>query len=143
MTSSPFPLAGPTSPSATASTSKSASAEDVSGLSGLSADDFMTLLIAQLQNQDPSEPVSNETLLDQIATMRSLQADVELEATLEGKAGAADLSTAASFLGKDVRGFIGAEEVTGLVSRAYLADGDAYVEVGGKQLPLGGISEVS
>jgi len=103
----------------------------------------MTLLIAQLQNQDPSEPVSNETLLDQIATMRSLQADVELEATLEGKAGAADLSTAASFLGKDVRGFIGAEEVTGLVSRAYLADGDAYVEVGGKQLPLGGISEVS
>ncbi len=132
-----FPLAGP-SPAAAAP-----AAENTSGLSNLSADDFMTLLIAQLQNQDPSEPVSNETLLDQVATMRALQADVELEATLEGQAGAADLSTAASFLGKEVRGFVGASEVTGTVTRAYLAGGDAFVDVGGSRLPLHSISEVS
>ncbi|NNJ26989.1 flagellar hook capping FlgD N-terminal domain-containing protein [Alienimonas chondri] len=118
-------------------------AEDTSGLSNLTADDFMTLLIAQLQNQDPSEPVSNEALLDQVATMRALQADIELEATLEGNAGAADLSTAASFLGKEVRGFIGASEVTGTVSRAYLADGEAFVDVDGSRLPLTSISEVA
>ncbi|QDT17635.1 flagellar hook capping FlgD N-terminal domain-containing protein [Alienimonas californiensis] len=117
--------------------------ENASGLSGLNADDFMTLMIAQLQNQDPSEPVSNETLLDQIATMRSLQADVELEQTLKKNAGAADLSTAASFLGKEIRGFNGGKEVAGTVTRAYLADGDAFVDVGGVQLSLGSITEVA
>jgi flagellar basal-body rod modification protein FlgD len=132
-----FPLIGPTAAASTAP------AADESGLSNLSADDFMTLLIAQLQNQDPSEPVSNETLLDQVATMRSLQADVELEATLEANAGAEDLSTAASFLGKEVRGFVGAKEVTGTVTRAYLAEGDAYVDVDGARLSLGGITEVA
>ena len=114
-----------------------------SGLSALTADDFMTLLIAQLQNQDPSEPVSNENLLDQLATMRALQADVELEAVLEGNAGAADLSTAAGFLGKEVRGFLNSEEVAGVAERAFLADGAAYLEVGGTRLPLAAVSEVA
>ncbi|MEM9702358.1 MAG: hypothetical protein AAF907_07935, partial [Planctomycetota bacterium] len=95
------------------------------------------------QNQDPTAPTSNEALLDQIATMRALQADVELEATLEGGAGAADLSTAASFLGKQVRGFDDSTEVTGTVTRAYLVDGEAFVDVDGSRLPLSSVTEVA
>ena len=135
-----FPLAA--GPARTASPARAATA-DTSGLSNLTADDFMTLLIAQLQNQDPSEPVSNEALLDQVATMRALQADVELESTLRGDAGAADLSTAASFLGKQVRGFAGAAEVTGTATRAYLADGAAFLDVDGVRLSLADVSEVA
>ena len=120
-----------------------AASESEAGIAGLTADDFMTLLIAQLQNQDPSAPVSNETLLDQVATMRALQADLELESTLESSAGTADLATAAAFLGKTVRGFAGAVEVTGEATRAYLADGVAYVEVGGEALPLSDVEEVA
>ncbi|MFH5803819.1 flagellar hook assembly protein FlgD [Alienimonas sp. DA493] len=137
MNETAFPLIGAT-PTFTSDVK-----EADSGLSSLKAEDFMKLLIAQLQNQDPSEPVSNETLLDQIATMRSLQADVELEETLQNNAGAADLSTAASFLGKEVRGFNAGVEVTGTVTRAYLADGDAFVDVDGTQLPLGSVTEVA
>ena len=132
-----FPLAAP-SPAAAP-----AGAADGGGLSNLGADDFMTLLIAQLQNQDPGEPVSNETLLDQVATMRGLQADVELEETLRNNAGAADLATAASFLGRDVRGADGTRVITGVASRAYLDGGAAYLEVGGAALPLGAVSEVA
>ena len=131
-----FPLAAPAPNAAPV-------AANEGGLSNLTADDFMTLLIAQLQNQDPSEPVSNETLLDQIATMRGLQADVELEETLRGNAGAADLATAASFLGKDVRGADGGRVITGVVDRAYLDGGAAYLDVGGEALPLSSISEVA
>ena len=134
-----FPLIGPSA----AAAAPTAASEATSGLSNLSADDFMTLLIAQLQNQDPSEPVSNETLLDQLATMRALQADVELESTLQGNAGAADLSTAASFLGKEVRGFAGSTEVIGTATRAYLAGGETFLDVGGSRLPLNSISEVA
>lgn len=133
-----FPLISPS----TAATASAKSEAEV-GIAGLTADDFMKLLIAQLQNQDPSEPVSNETLLDQLATMRSLQADVELEESLKGNAGAADLATAASYLGKEVRGFVNSQEMSGSVTRAYLADGEAFVEVGGAQMPLGAISEVA
>ena len=112
------------------------------GIAGLTADDFMTLLIAQLQNQDPSEPVSNEVLLDQVATMRGLQADIELENTLAAGAGAADLATAASFLGKSVRGGDG-RVVEGVADRAYLDAGVAYLDVGGDAVPLNSISEVA
>ena len=36
-------------------------------------DEFMTLLIAQLQNQDPLEPVSNEDFVAQLATFSNLE----------------------------------------------------------------------
>ena len=75
--------------------------------------------------------------------MRGLQADVELEETLRGNAGAADLATAASFLGKDVRGAEGGRVITGVVGRAYLDGGAAFLDVGGDALPLASISEVA
>lgn len=134
-----FPLLNATPASPTVSTA----GENASGISDLSADDFMTLLVAQLQNQDPSEPTSNEEILNQVATMRALQADVELEETLQANAGVADLSTAASFLGKEVRGFDGGTEVTGTVTRAYLTDGETFVDVGSARLPLNSIAEVA
>jgi flagellar basal-body rod modification protein FlgD len=42
------------------------------GFNSLTADDFLTLLIAQLQNQDPTEPVDNAEILNQLATMQGL-----------------------------------------------------------------------
>ena len=115
------------------------------GIGGLDAEDFMTLLIAQLQNQDPSEPVSNEALLDQVATMRALQADVELEQTLRAGAGVSDLATASDFLGRTVRGTSGpgGGAVTGVAQSAYLRGGSAYLTVDGAAVPLNSISEVA
>ena len=48
------------------------------GFGALRSEDFLSLMIAELQNQDPLQPASNEELMQQIATIR----DMELSVTL-------------------------------------------------------------
>ena len=42
-----------------------------SSLAGIGQDQFLKLLIAQLQNQDPLEPVDNQAFIKQLATRHS------------------------------------------------------------------------
>ena len=41
--------------------------------SDINKDEFLTLLVAQLQNQDPMNPVDNQQFLAQLATFSSLE----------------------------------------------------------------------
>src|SRR5581483_4131830 len=49
-------------------------------LSSISQDQFLQLLVAQLQNQDPLDPVSNKDLLAQLAQFSTLQGVTQLNA---------------------------------------------------------------
>lgn len=101
------------------------------GFNGLNADSFMKLLIAQLQNQDPTEPVTNEQLLNQISTMRNLQSNIELSDVLKSIASNQQFSAAASFIGKSVTAATpNGDPVTGIVDRVFLRDGKPFVGFG-------------
>lgn len=72
----------------------------------LGKDDFLKLLVTQLNNQDPLEPVKNEQFVAQLATFSNLEQLVSvnekldsLNATQSGQSS----SGAVSFIGKDVR----------------------------------------
>lgn len=109
------------------------------GVSGLTADDFFTLLVTQLQNQDPTEPVTNEELLSQLSTMRSLQSNVELGETLKSVAESVDsdrLSRAAAYIGQTVAL---EDSSVGRVDTAFVLDGVPTVTVNGRDLPLEGV----
>lgn len=106
------------------------------GVGGLTADDFFTLLVTQLQNQDPTEPVSNEELLGQLATMRSLQSNVELGETLKSVAESVDadrLARAAAYIGETVALL---DSSIGRVDTAFVLDGVPTVSVNGQDLSL-------
>jgi len=119
-------------------------ASDQQGFAGLTADHFMKLLITQLQNQDPMEPVGNEQLLNQLSIMRNLQANIELTDSLKGITSNQQLSTAAGFIGKTVTGMTAdQEDVTGVAERAFLREGAAYVAVGSKEIPLANVTSVT
>lgn len=133
-----------TSPTATSTSSTSTSTTSAAntGLNGLTADDFFKLLIAQLQNQDPSEPVSNQEMLQQISSMRSLQSNVELSSVLSKLSSALDaqnsdygqkLSTAASYIGRSVTLDDGS---VGTVEHAFLDNNQAYLGIDGNDIPL-------
>jgi len=114
------------------------------GFSGLTADDFMTLLITQLQNQDPSQPMENDALLSQLTTMQNLQSNVELSRTLQQITSNQQLSTASGFIGKLVTGTTNEQEtVSGMADRAFLRDGDAFVGIGDSEVPLTGVTDVA
>ena len=65
-----------TTPATTASTS--------SAMPTLSAQDFMNMFTAQLENQDPMQPMDSSSFLNQIAQMDSVETMGELSNTMSG-----------------------------------------------------------
>src|SRR5437868_11315503 len=89
----------------TSSGSSAASSQSASkGFAALTSQDFMKMLLAELKNQDPTQPVSNSDLLQQLSQMQTLQSNVELKSTLSDLASNQQIASGASFLGKLVTG---------------------------------------
>lgn len=68
-------------------------------------DRFLTLLITQMQNQDPMNPMDNAQVTSQIAQMSTVQGIQDLNNTLLAVSGQLDVSQsmqAAALIGKDV-----------------------------------------
>jgi len=54
-----------------------------SATQGISRDDFLKLLIAQLQHQDPMQPLDNQEFASQLATFNSLEQLIGMNEKLE------------------------------------------------------------
>jgi flagellar basal-body rod modification protein FlgD len=68
-------------------------------------DDFLKLLIAQLQNQDPLKPMDNQEFAAQLATFNSLGQLIEINGKLgqlQNTQGSASQYNAASLIGKEI-----------------------------------------
>lgn len=116
-----------------------------SGFNGLTSQDFLKLLITQLQNQDPSNPMDSDQLLNQISQMRALQANLELESSLKGLTLGQQLSSATSFIGKNVTAVTGSDQtqVSGMVESVIVKDGSALLRVNGTEIPMADITGVA
>jgi flagellar basal-body rod modification protein FlgD len=69
-------------------------------------DDFLKLLIAQLQNQDPLQPMDNQQFAVQLATFNSLDQLIGINnklGTLQNSQGAINQYNAAALIGKQVQ----------------------------------------
>ena len=49
----------------------------------LSNEDFMKIMIAELTNQDPFEPMNNQELVNQMATLQQMQSDMQMAKSFE------------------------------------------------------------
>ncbi|MDR7154674.1 flagellar basal-body rod modification protein FlgD [Sphingobium xenophagum] len=81
--------------------------------------DFLRLLTAQMQTQDPFEPVNNAEMVSQMATITNSSGIAEMNATLKNLAadlGGTRLGDAASWIGKSmlVQSNIAAPDASGL-----------------------------
>ena len=71
----------------------------------LGQDSFLKLLVAQMRNQDPFEPVKNEDMVAQMATFSNVAGISEMNKTLKDMAGrleSANAAQAISYVGKTV-----------------------------------------
>ncbi len=117
---------------------------DKIGFGGLTSDSFLKLLIAQLQNQDPLEPIGNQELLNQITQMRNLQSNIELSDFLKSIVSGQQLSLAAGFIGKTIEGTDQTgEPVTGVVDRVFVDSGKTFLGVDGAIVPLENVTSVT
>lgn len=115
------------------------------GFNGLSSEDFLKILVTQLQNQDPSKPMDGDQLLNQISQMRSLQANLELEKSLKSLSLGQQLGSATSFIGKTVTAVTGTNqtEVTGLVEKVQIKDGQTLLRINNADIPLTDVTAVA
>jgi flagellar basal-body rod modification protein FlgD len=81
----------------------------------LGKDDFLTLLIAQLQHQDPSNPMENTDFIAQMAQFSTLEQMTNVSSGFDRLAGKLNNSEAFSMLGKTVELGLGETVVTGMV----------------------------
>lgn len=115
------------------------------GFNGLSSEDFLKILVTQLQNQDPANPMDSDQLLNQISEMRSLQANLELEKSLKSLSLSQQLGSATSFIGKTVTAVTGTNQttVTGIVEKVQIKDGKTLLRINNADIPLADVTAVA
>lgn len=104
---------------------------------------FLKLLILQLQNQNPLEPVDNGEMLAQLAQFSALEAMTNLNenfAQMSGNIDQLNFISAAQLLGKTVTGVdLNGELRTGLVESVHLDGSLVVLTVDGEFMTMAGI----
>ncbi len=110
-----------TIPGVNNSNSSSSSTNKTTGSNGLAdvdLDQFLGLLITELQNQDPLNPMDNAAMLNQISQIRQIGSTTKLTDTLTSLAIGQELSMASSLIGKEVSALDNnSKDVKGIVDR--------------------------
>lgn len=75
-----------------------------SGLSGLSTNDFTKIILQELTRQDPLAPNDSNQLMQQIATIRSIQSNTDLSDSLVQISSDNSFASAANMIGKVATG---------------------------------------
>ena len=110
----------------------------------LGADTFLKLLIAELQNQDPLNPMENSEMVQQLNQIYQLQANMKLVDAFEALGMTQNVASAMSLLGKTVQGMTDdGQPVSGLVERVTFEDGVTKLHIGSDIVPLKNVTEVA
>jgi len=95
-----------------------------SALNDLNLDSFLNLMIAELQNQDPLNPLENDQLLAQISQIREVGATDRLTETLDSVLLGQNISSATNLIGAEVQALTDeGERVSGSVRRVTIDGG--------------------
>jgi flagellar basal-body rod modification protein FlgD len=78
--------------------------ERTRGFSEISSEQFVALMMSELTNQDPLKPNDTEQLLNQIATIRSIESDESMLDALKSVTDSSEFASAANLIGTLVSG---------------------------------------
>ncbi len=112
-------------------------------LRNLDMDEFLKLMITELQNQDPLNPLENNEILQQISQIREIGATGKLTETLDAVLLGQNLTSATSMIGKTIEALSDdAKTVRGVVDKVTVTDGEPRLHVGDKSIRMNNVSQV-
>lgn len=136
-------VTGPSLKAATPS-SKAGGDAPANETSYLDQQDFLELLVAQLQNQDPMDPLSNEEYFAQMTQFSMLNELSVLNGQVTQLAQADAITQAAGLLGREVTlTDQTGTSMTGVVDRVRRADSEIELSIDGSWWPLSSVTAVA
>ena len=119
---------------ATTATSSSA-ASQASAKASIDYDSFLKLLIAQMKNQDPTDPMDASEQIAQLATFSQVEQSIQMNSNLETLITGNALTNASSYIGKTITS--ADEKTTGVVAsvRVY-SDTMVATTTDGAEIPI-------
>jgi len=102
----------------------------------LGMEEFLKMMIVELQNQDPMNPMSNQEMMAQIGQIREIESNTRLTETLESLQLGQSMATASNMIGKTITGLPDGETsyVTGVVGSATVIDGKVKLLLNGEKV---------
>ena len=128
--------------------SSAASSRGTSGINDVNVDDFLKLMITEMQNQDPLNPMENSEMMQQLSQMRSIGATDKLTSTLDAVLLGQNLTTASSLIGQNIRALTDdGSNIGGRVDRVTVAAADGKmatvrIHIGENDVALQNIREI-
>ncbi|MEQ8769930.1 MAG: flagellar hook capping FlgD N-terminal domain-containing protein [Phycisphaerales bacterium] len=115
------------------------------GLSALSSDEFLNIILTELQAQDPLEPQDTEALLNQFSTLYQIESDIKLSENLGELVNQNEFTAASLLIGSLVSGIsIDNRRVADVVvSVTNTADGPVLNLFDGSRVSFSNIDEVA
>jgi flagellar basal-body rod modification protein FlgD len=111
--------------------------------SRVSTDDFLKLLVTQLQNQNPLDPLTNEQFLAQLAQFQALDEMISTSNNTAAMLLGAKLSLAGGLIGRTVTAEgSGGVTITGVVERVVVEDGEPMLVIGSDRLSVDAVREI-
>jgi flagellar basal-body rod modification protein FlgD len=111
----------------------------------LKPEDFIKMMVTQLQNQDPMQPAKNEELLAQMSQIGQLQSSTQLQDSLKSMTMQNQIGSASNLIGKEVAGLDDQDDpVKGLVNSVHVEKDTVQLELdSGKTLELGRVTAIA
>ena len=121
------------SSTATTGTQQTTTAQST-GASTLGYDAFLKLLVAQMQNQDPTKPMDSTEFIAQLASFSSVEQSVKINSKLDALITSIGLNQADALIGKYVSNFDGS--ISGKVVAVQAFSDGAVAELEDGQLVM-------
>lgn len=105
--------------------------------------EFLAMMIAELQNQDPLNPMDNAQILQQVSQIQEIESNKKLNESLASVTLGQNLTAAGSMLGQVIRGLAEDDSyVVGKVDRVSISDGTPTLHIGQSQIALKNVTEI-
>ncbi len=135
-----------TNPTSSAGNTATTSSSGLSpnSLQSLTVNDFTKMLVTELQNQDPTQPMTNSDLMNQVSQIQSIESNQQLTSTLQAVALGQSIASAGNLIGRTVSGLDAkGNQVNGTVNSVSISNGSATLNVGSAALPLNNVTQIS
>ncbi len=132
-----------TSASTVGGSSTSSTTNPNAGLDNVDINQFLQMMITELHNQDPLNPMQNSEIMQELGQMQQITASNKLTSTLDGIALGQSLSNATTLIGKQIDGLDDdGNPVSGVVQRVSVLNNTPKLYVGAQVVSLDNVQDV-